>query len=121
MATATTDGDNGRLRSSSSAETGAVTSRRQADLVAAAAAPRRARANSPVVVETFMGAGVLAEARADGFNVVELMHWRLSNGSPALVYLRNVTEDPVSSVLLDSANLLEQTRRISGISVGDAV
>ena len=93
---------------------------RQADLLAAAAAPRR-RASSPAVVETFMGVGVLAETRADGFNVVELMNWRLSNGKPALVFVRDVASDPVSSVLLDSANLLEQTKRISGISVGDAV
>ena len=83
--------------------------------------PPRPRANSPTVVETFMGPGVLVTTRSDGFNVVELLRWRLSNGTCAIVYVRDVTADPVQSVLLDSANLLEDTLRISGISVGDAV
>ena len=89
---------------------------RQVALHSVASESRRS-SNTPVVVDTFMGAGILVEARADGFNVVELIQWRLSNGCCATVYVREVWADPVGSVLLDSANLLEDTRRISGISV----
>ena len=80
----------------------------------------RVRSNSPVVVETFMGHGVLIETRSDGFNVVELMHWNLSNGSNAILYIQNARPvGPVKSVLLDSAKLLQDTLRISGISVSE--